>query len=228
MMLMNPRMLVVGLLMVAGAGLAVAMEPTQKIADAAAKVDLDTMIPRQIGGWSIDPSLVPIEPSPEVTAELNRIYNQTLSRTYVNAVGQRIMVSIAYGGNQSDSTRVHRPEACYSAQGFEIRDATVGALITQYGPLPVKRLLAVQGDRVEPITYWIVIGDKATPVGIEEKFAQLRYGLTGRIPDGFLVRVSSIDRDLTGAYRRQEDFVRAMLGAMSESDRVRILGRLHS
>lgn len=225
MKFINHRMLVIALLMLAGAGLALAMKPTQKIADTREKPALDAMIPRQIGEWKIDTSIVPIEPSPEVRAQLDKIYNQTLSRTYVNPAGQRVMLSIAYGGDQSDSMQVHKPEVCYAAQGFEVFDAVGGTLFTQYGELPVKRIMALQGNRNEPITYWVVVGDKAVLSGMKQKFAQLSYGFTGKVPDGFLVRVSSIDRDRQGAYQQQEEFIKAMLGAMSETNRARIAGR---
>ena len=225
MKFINHRMLVIALLMLAGAGLALAMKPTQKIADTREKPALDAMIPRQIGEWKIDTSIVPIEPSPEVKALLNKIYNQTLSRTYVDPAGRRIMVSIAYGGDQSDSMQVHKPEVCYAAQGFEVFNIVAGILLTKYGELPVKRLIATQGNRNEPITYWVVVGDKAILSGMKQKFAQLSYGLTGKVPDGFLVRVSSIDRDRQGAYQQQEEFIKSMLGAMNEKDRARIVGR---
>lgn len=220
------RMLVIALLMFAGAGLALAMRPTHKIADARERPDLNTMIPQQIADWGIDTSIVPIEPSPDVQAYLDKIYNQTLSRTYVDPDGERIMLSIAYGGDQSDNLRVHAPEICYAAQGFEVLDVTVGALVTQYGELPVKRLVAVQRNRNEPITYWVIVGDKVTPAGLKQKLAQLGYGLTGKVPDGFLVRVSSISSDLLGAYEQHEEFIKSMLGAMNEENRVRITGRL--
>lgn len=222
---MNFRAVVVTVLMLAGAGLAVAMTPTQQVADTRDKADLEVMIPRQIGDWKIDTSIVPIEPSPEARALLEKIYSQTLSRTYINPAGQRVMLSIAYGGNQNDSLKVHQPEVCYTAQGFEVVSAALGMLATQYGELPVKRLFAVQRGRNEPITYWVTVGDKATPVGFRQKLAQLSYGLTGKVPDGFLVRVSSIDRDTRNAYRMQEEFLNAMLSAMGENDRARIAGR---
>lgn len=225
MIFINRRMLIIALLMFAGAGLALAMKPTKKIADAREKPDLNAMIPRQIGEWKIDSSIVPIEPSPDVKAALDKIYNQTLSRTYVNPAGQRIMLSIAYGGDQSDSMQVHKPEVCYAAQGFEVFGAVAGMLLTQYGELPVKRLIARQGSRNEPITYWIVVGDKATLSGLKEKLAQLSYGLTGKVPDGFLVRISSIDHDRQSAYQLQEEFIKSMLDAMNEKDRARIAGR---
>lgn len=225
MKFIDRRMFIIALLMFAGAGLAWAMKPTQKIADARGKPDLNAMIPRQFGEWKIDISIVPIEPSPEVQAKLDKIYNQTLSRTYVNSAGQRVMLSIAYGGDQSDSMQVHKPEVCYAAQGFEVFNIVAGILLTKYGELPVKRLIATQGNRNEPITYWVVVGDKAILSGMKQKFAQIGYGLTGKVPDGFLVRVSSIDRDREGAYHHQEKFIKAMLGAMSEENRARIAGR---
>jgi EpsI family protein len=220
------RMLVIGALMFAAAGLALAMRPTQKIADSRDQPDLSTMIPQRIADWNIDTSIVPIEPSPEVRAYLDKIYNQSLSRTYVHPSGRRVMLSIVYGGDQSDAMRVHQPEICYAAQGFEVLGVTVGALATRYGELPVRRLVAVQRNRTEPITYWVVVGDKATPAGIRQKLAQVGYGLTGKVPDGFLVRVSSIGSAPPRAYEQQEEFIHAMLGAMSEKHRVRITGQI--
>jgi len=219
------RMLIAALLMFAGAGLALAMKPTQKIADTREKPVLDTMIPRQIGEWKVDPTIIPITPSPDVQALLDKLYNQVLARTYVNPAGRRIMLSIAYGGDQSDSMRVHEPEVCYGAQGFDVSGSVAGTLLTKYGELPVKRLIAVQGNRNEPITYWVVVGDKATVTGLQQKFAQLSYGLTGKVPDGFLVRISSIDPDRQTAYQLQEEFIKSMLDAMSEKDRARISSR---
>ncbi|MBI3056582.1 MAG: EpsI family protein, partial [Betaproteobacteria bacterium] len=72
---------------------------------------------------------------------------------------------------------------------------------------------------------WVVVGDKATVTGLQQKFAQLSYGLTGKVPDGFLVRISSIDPDRQAAYQLQESFIKSMLGALSEKDRARISGR---
>ena len=221
----NWRLLIAALLMVVGAGLALAMKPTQKIADTREKPVLDTMIPRQIGEWKVDPTIIPITPSPDVQALLDKLYNQVLARTYVNPAGRRIMLSIAYGGDQSDSMRVHEPEVCYGAQGFDVSGSVAGTLLTKYGELPVKRLIAVQGNRNEPITYWVVVGDKATVTGLQQKFAQLSYGLTGKVPDVFLVRISSIDRDPQAAYQLQEEFIKSMLDAMSEKDRARISSR---
>jgi EpsI family protein len=216
----------IGGAMAAAAVLAVALKPTTRLADQRPPLVLEKIVPADFGGWQVDKSIVPVTVSPDVQSKLDVIYNQTLNRTYINANGQRVMLSIAYGGDQSgDGTQVHRPEFCYAAQGFQLTRNVVGDLATRYGALPVRRLMAVQGRRNEPITYWVTVGDKATVPGLRRKLSQLAYGLTGKVPDGMLVRVSSIDADTRNAYGLQQSFIDAMLGAMPPQDRVRIAGK---
>lgn len=216
--------LITAALMFAASAAAVALRPTHKLADAGPKVDLEAMIPKQFGEWRIDTSIAPVLPAPDVQAKLDKIYNQVLARTYINNRGQRVMLSIAYGGDQSDSMQVHLPEVCYAAQGFQINKTSLGQLATDYGALPVKRLVASLNSRVEPITYWITVGDEVVNSGMKRKLAQLKHGITGSVPDGTLVRASSIERDEVNAYALQEEFLRQMLSAMQLSDRSRIVG----
>lgn len=214
------------LIMIASAALAARLTPTEKVADERAPVNLKVLVPEQFGEWKTDNSLVPVGVSPDVRAKLDELYTQTLERTYINAEGRRIMLSIAYGGDQrGEATQVHRPEFCYSAQGFRILRNTVGTLPTGFGTLPVRRLVAVQGRRNEPITYWVTVGDKATLPGFQRKLAQISYGLAGKIPDGMLVRVSSIDADEQGAHQLQERFIKDMLGVLNPQARAQLAGR---
>ena len=213
-----------GILMVSSGALTKALTPTKKIADQQEKIDLEIMIPTRFGDWRIDKSIIPLQVDAETQAMLDKIYNQTLSRTYVNSLGERIMLSVAYGGDQSDNLAVHKPEVCYYAQGFEVMKTFADELLTQYGKLPIKRLLAIKGYRNEPITYWITIGNKAVLPGIDEKLQQLKYGLTGNIPDGMLVRVSSIDSDKNKAYQLQTIFIEDLLSAVNVYERTRLIG----
>lgn len=218
--------LLICLLMVSATATAIALKPNQRMADLLPPLSLAKAIPEQFAEWRIDASIAPVSQSADVQAKLDEIYSQTLSRTYANTSGQRIMLSIAYGADQSgDGNQVHRPEFCYTAQGFQLISNIIGDLSTQYGTLPVRRLLAVQGYRNEPITYWVTVGDKATLPGIKRKLNQLAYGLTGTVPDGMLVRVSSIDTDSVNAYKLQESFIRDLLLAMAPQDRARVAGR---
>jgi hypothetical protein len=96
------KAIVVFVLMACAFGVATAWKPTTHLADQRAKVDLETLFPRSFGDWVVD-DRVPVQlVSPDTEALLNKIYHQTLSRVYVNPRGERIMLSVAYGGDQSD------------------------------------------------------------------------------------------------------------------------------
>jgi EpsI family protein len=216
--------LALGLSMAATSALTDALTPKLKVADIQARFSLESMIPTSFSGWSVDNSSVPLKPDPQRQSVLEKIYDQTLSRTYVNAAGERVMLSIAYGGDQSRALQVHLPEVCYVAQGFEMVKAGGGTLATRFGELPVKRLVARQNARNEPITYWITMGDKTITSGIERKIQRLAYGLAGKVPDGMLVRVSTVQASERDAYQLQDRFVTQMLDALPARDRVRLVG----
>ena len=229
MKLISFKHLLIGLCMFAAAGMALALKPTAKLVDSESQINLETLIPAQLGDWKVDETITTLLVTPELQKVIEETYSQTLTRTYVNREGKRIMLSVAYGGSHGEGMQTHRPEVCYPAQGFQVvKDTQPAVLSTQYGELPIKRLVAAQGARNEPITYWVVVGDQQTQFGMRMKLAQMRYTLTGVIPDGMLVRVSSIDRDETGAYENQTDFIRSMLAAMRDTERERITGKFGS
>lgn len=229
MKLVSLKHLLIGLCMFAAAGMALALKPVAKLSDSETEINLETLIPKQMGNWKQDETIVPLLVTPELQKVIDETYSQTLSRTYINKEGKRIMLSLAYGGSHGEGMQTHRPEVCYPAQGFNVVKSTRPEVLnTRYGDLPIKRLVAAQGARNEPITYWVVVGDQQTQFGLRMKLAQMRYTLTGVIPDGMLVRVSSIDPDETGAYEQQTDFIRSMLASVRESDRERIVGKFGS
>lgn len=221
---MRWRALVALLLMVAAFGAAQAWRPTYKLADSRPKVELDTIFPKQFGEWQLDERMPVQLVSPDTQAVLDKIYSQTLSRTYVNRGGDRIMLSVAYGGDQSDATRAHRPEVCYPAQGFQINSSGDGVVQTPGHPMRVRHLVAKAGARNEPITYWIVVGDRVTLSGTEQKLAQLSYSTRGLIADGMLVRVSTIDGDADNAFRVQARFIAELAAAVPEQFRSQVIG----
>lgn len=198
------------------------LRPTKRIADHGPKLDLEAVVPRVFGDWhSVDlDSIVAVNPQQKEV--LDRIYSQTLSRTYINTEGYRVMLAIAYGSDQSDTMQVHKPEVCYPAQGFEIHNNVVDRVTTPYGEIAVRRLIAVQRHRREPLTYWITTGDQIVSGQIGKKLAELSYGLRGQIPDGMLVRVSSIDNQDRRAFSSQDEFLRQLLAALDPETRSRL------
>lgn len=214
----------IGLVMIVTALMSVAMRPTYKLADQKTLIDLETMIPKHFKGWKVDESITPLMPDPRQTKILETIYTQTLSRTYVNDQGERVMLSIAYGSSQQDSLRLHNPEVCYAAQGFQTTKLIEGYLHTDITDIPVKRLVAVKGTRIEPITYWVVIGDRAVKNIWQEKVEKFILGIKGVIPDGLLFRVSMISDDKNLAYEIQNDFIRSLLGEIKPDHQKRLFG----
>lgn len=225
---MNTRhwnFLAVGIAMLAAAATAVAMKPAHKQANAR-KIQLERMVPATFGAWKVDPSVVQVAPSTDVQANLNKLYDQIVSRTYVNDRGERVMLTIAYGGNQNDSLKAHRQEVCYSAQGFQISHLVQTTLEVGKSTIPVTRMLAVQGSRSEPVTYWFTMGDQVVLGRFERLMVQLKYGLSGEIPDGMLVRVSNLAAEPEGAYRAHIGFVHDLIGSMKKEDAANLLGGL--
>lgn len=224
---MNPtrrRAVVVAGLMGASLAGATAWRPTAHLADTRPKVDLETMFPKAFGEWRVDDRMPVQLISPDLQSFLDKIYNQTLSRTYVGPAGQRVMLSVAYGGDQSDATRAHRPEVCYPAQGFQVLSNASDALQTDDQSLRVRRLVAKLGPRTEPITYWIMVGEKAATSGTEQKMSQLAYTLRGLIPDGMLVRISTIESNPAAAFAVHDRFIQQLSRSLPSSGRARVFG----
>jgi EpsI family protein len=216
------RTLAIGLGMLAAAGLAYAMKPTRLVADADT-FQLEAAIPRQFGAWTEQGQQVQIV-DPRQQETIDRIYSQVLTRSYVDDKGERVMLSIAYGSNQGDDLQVHRPEVCYPAQGAQLLSTLNASLPTQWGEIPVRRLTTQFGPRHEPVTYWVMVGERAVIGSLQGKLAQLRYGFRGRIPDGMLVRASTIDPDDERAFAQQARFLQDLLAAVPPETRKRLSG----
>lgn len=218
----NLRTVLIGICMLAAAGLAYAMKPTRMVAGADT-FQLESAIPRQFGAWTEQKQQVQIV-DPRQQETIDRIYSQVLMRSYVNGEGVRVMLSIAYGDNQEDDLQVHRPEVCYPAQGAQLLSTVNASLPTQWGEIPIRRLTTQFGPRHEPVTYWVMVGDRAIIGSLQGKLAQLRYGFRGQIPDGMLVRASTIDPEDERAFAQQARFLQDLLAAVPPETRKRLSG----
>ena len=215
--------LIAALMFAASVG-AIVVRPTAKLSTEEPAISLETMIPKQFGDWREEPEQNVRVVNPQTQELLDKLYSQILARSYVNSNGYRIMLSIAYGSDQRGSLQAHKPEVCYPAQGFALRKNETGQLVTKYGEIPVRRLFTTMGPRQEPVTYWFTVGGTTVLGTTEKRLVDLKYGLTGRIPDGMLFRVSSIDPDQTRADKMQDQFVNQLLDAVSPAERKRLSG----
>ncbi|WP_300752145.1 exosortase-associated protein EpsI, B-type [Janthinobacterium sp.] len=215
-----------GLLMVSTSVLTKVVTPTVKMSEGKPALDLTALVPSEFGQWHEDRNAAAAVVNPETEAAIAKIYTQTLARTYVNAAGDRVLLSVAYGDDQrGEATQAHRPEICYTAQGFAITRNDVGVLKAAQRNIPVRRLVAVSGSRNEPITYWVTVGDRATLPGVGRKLLQLFYGLGGKVPDGLLFRVSTIQPDRAAAYALQDQFVNALFDHIGKAPTEKLAGK---
>lgn len=217
--------LVVGFMMLLALLLGIVLRPDGTIASTQSAAILDQVVPIKFGDWEQISERSSEIIDPEQKRTLERIYTKTLSQTFQNLVsGQIVMLSIAFGESQTKQDQVHRPEVCYPAQGFSISDTENSAIHLPSAQIPVRRLVATMNGRIEPITYWIRVGNRLAAGWMDQKVAVVAEGLKGRVADGLLFRVSSIDSDVGHAFAAQEAFIRDFLAAVPEATRPFLLG----
>jgi EpsI family protein len=225
-MRINPAQAVLAsLAILCAAGLSEAIRPRELLASTQKAPNLEQVIPKEFGQWHLVPNVglvTPSEPGAYLQQDLEaRIYSQELARGYADAAGNVVMFLVAYGPVQNYRLKSHLPEVCYSAAGFRVSAKTVTPINYETGtqPLIVSRLTAEKERRFEPITYWMKVGgDVATGV-FDRQIARMKYGLRGIIPDGALIRVSTVGMSETASYQLQDKFIHDLLEAMPPKDR---------
>ncbi|SFW40019.1 exosortase-associated protein EpsI, B-type [Nitrosovibrio sp. Nv17] len=218
------RTILIGLMMLASSAMALLLKPDKTQIEAKEMIGLESLIPKEFSGWRTDETIIPILPPPEVVEKVKVIYDEILARTYVESGGKRIMLTIAYGGDQTGRLRVHRPESCYASQGFLVKKVREEDIRFGSNGVTVKRLYAQAGARHEPITYWIRIGSETVTGLLGQRLVQLKSGLTGEIPDGLIFRISSIESDAEQAYVLHDRFIRNLLETLAVEQRAKLIG----
>lgn len=215
---------VIGVMMLFSSLLPFLFVPTKKLSQQIEHIDIEQAVPKNFGGWSVDTGVAPFIPSPEAEENLNKTYDQIVNRTYVHASGQRIMVSVAYGGTQNRELRAHRQEVCYAAQGFLISNLQKADIVVNGKAVQSTRMIAKQGPRTEPVTYWFTMGDAVVRSFLDRQLVDLKYTLSGYIPDGYLFRVSSLSSDADRAFEDQRKFADELLKHADQRLVTRLLG----
>lgn len=215
-------------LMLASAGLASVLRPTISLANELPPIHLKSMVPTAFGDWRelLIQSNQIVNPQQQIV--IDKIYSETLSRTYVNSAGYHVMLSIAYGKNQSDALQLHKPEVCYPSQGFTLQSKRAGELDLLGTTISFTQLKTKLELRFEPVTYWTLVGEHVTTGNVNKKLTEMRYALQGKIPDGMLIRVSSIDPNSDTAYTIQKQFAGEMILGILPEHRSRFAGTVGS
>jgi EpsI family protein len=224
--LLRRRALLLSLSMAGAALGARAMRPHETVGAERAAFSLGSLIPGRIGPWLIDLTVDAfVRPADlQTQTQTPDLYDQVLERAYVREDGYGIMMSVAYGRQQSLAFQLHRPELCYKAWGYETTDPVAAPLTLESRSLPAMRMRAFKPGRPEPITYWTLLGDEVVADPGEFRRRQFMYGLRGRILDGLLFRLSSIDPRQERAWQLHAEFAALLDRQLAPEARRRVMG----
>mgnify|MGYP000888431084 CR=1 len=186
---------------------------------------LDKLVPLKIGSWSQQPSSAFVLPKTEGSLS-DRLYNQLLTRLYQSDQMVPVMLVMAYGATQNDQLQLHRPEVCYTAVGFQIVGSAAASVELAPGAvLPVRELAAKSDSRIEPILYWTRIGDDLPTDGRQQRSMKLAQSMRGYIPDGILVRISTVAEPSPEVFAQLGVFARELLMSIAPANRQALIGR---
>ena len=221
--MIDRRELLLGGAMLVGAAGALALTPRRRI-EYLGRSKLDAIVPRTVGPWTEQPSeafVLPKTPN-SLSAQL---YSDQIARLYVAPNNVPVMVVMAYGNLQSDQLQLHRPEICYAAVGFQISASSRNDLLLGGAAvLPVRELVATSDARIEPICYWTRIGDALPTSGNEQRWVKLQQEIDGVIPDGILVRLSTVATPSPEVFAALRDFGTALVRSVAAVNRPVLVG----
>ena len=216
------RDFIVGAACWVGAGAAQALHPRKRV-ELIGSAKLDDITPTSFGQWHQIHVGDVIQPRTEGTLSAE-LYSQLIGRIYQNAAGDYVMLAIAYGSTQSDLLQLHRPETCYPAFGFEISKSVLGQIGVGIARVPTRSLKAQAPGRIENVTYWTRIGEYLPRTQTEQREDKLRISLSGIIPDGILVRASSIGDDWERSVALNREFLSDLMLATAPKYRPVFVG----
>jgi EpsI family protein len=173
---------------------------------------LGSLVPDRIGAWqSAEGKGIVLPPADE--ARENRFYDDIITRYYWSDTAPAMMLLVAYSAEQSGTLQIHRPESCYPAAGFELKSRGSLAMTARGQRFEAQFCSAETADRSEQLLYWTRVGNDF-PLSWHDQSSDLRrLNLRGFIPDGILVRISTISDDFDAARLSLQDFARGLLAA---------------
>ena len=187
--------------------------------------DLDLLTPMRFGEWVSTHDGTVVMPVAEGSLT-TRLYGEMVTRSYQSQTdGERIMLLVAHGQSQSDYLQLHRPESCYPAVGLPIvqrREFDLG------GPaglrVPAVELTAQNPARTEDIIYWARLGNSLPQNAAEQRRVKLQLAFSGYVPDGVLVRASTLRSGAKPNFEGLRAFLSGMLAAIPPERRSAFIG----
>ena len=180
---------ILGAAFVACAGLTAFRQPMEGVSPIFSKAFAAT-IPAKGGGWTAEKSSEVVLAAPDETSD--KLYQNVETRTYTRDALPEIMFLCAYSNIQKNDVQVHRAEVCYLASGYPITKYIAEKITAGNQDTNARFLIADRGGLREMIIYWTRVG-KSFPIDRQSQAIEMaKASITGALPDGVLLRVSSI------------------------------------
>lgn len=219
---------IVAVAMIAAAFFAVVLTPRAN--DKAELPDFEVMIPKEFGEWRmVDTPIVQANLVPQGGEDELFPYDAVLTRVYRDNEENVILLAIAYTKNQKQERKIHRPELCYYGQGYSVKRIASQRYDIAGQSVYLQQLLARQRSRVEPVTYWIRLGDRTVDGPWDMRTQILWKGLKGESLDGTLVRVSSLSsvrHNIRDVFDSQKHFIDELIQQVPYSLQYALLGNV--
>ncbi|MBQ1783105.1 MAG: EpsI family protein [Gammaproteobacteria bacterium] len=193
---------------------------------------LDQALPDRIGEWThVKSTFMPVQLIGDIDTNIDQPYDQIVMRSYQNGDGQQVMLALAWGRHQRQEVKIHRPELCYVAQGYQLLGKTPQPLAVdghdELATIIGKRMLVSSPMGGEAVSYWVRIGSIFSESAVDTRWHIFSQGLKGRAVDGILVRASipvqqyqNNDAD----FQLAEEFLTDLVAASSPQLRQMLLG----
>ena len=219
---LDRRMVVIGGALLVAGGAAIARQPAPVSAPVKTAM-LEKMIPPKVEGWSFRDASGIVLPPPDALSDM--LYSGLLTRTYAAESRAPMMLCIAYSNRQDGMLQVHRPETCYPAGGYSLSPTRTAQVANGLGGSIAANTFSADGiNRTEQVLYWTRIGGSFPNTWLNQRLAVMRENLEGVIPDGILVRMSTLAPDMASALPDLEAFAGALVRSATPAGRKLLVG----
>lgn len=174
-----------------------------------AEAAFEKWVPENFGRWTGVSRAGVVLPPPDSLRD--RLYDNLVTRAYAAEGSPPVMLLLAYNNAQDGVLQVHRPEVCYPVGGYLLTDTRRVEVDIGSRKIPANFFTATGPDRVEQVQYFTRLGDAFPRSWSEQRLAVIRANLAGDVPDGMMMRVSTIGVGAEEAEALLDDFSRAFI-----------------
>lgn len=220
--MLDRRAMLIGATLLGVGGAAMARQPAP-VASPVLKDALEKMIPLQIGGWKYQDASGIVLPAPDLLSDA--LYSGLVTRSYAAPGQLPMMLLVAYSNVQDGMLQLHRPEVCYPAGGYRLSPTQVERVPDGVGGTIAANAFSADGiSRTEQVLYWTRIGGFFPTSWLNQRVSVLRSNLDGVVPDGVLVRVSTLAPDMASAQADLAGFAAQLVRTVTPAARHLLIG----